>query len=106
MAVSHAFHPEALFEYAEAAEHYLRDASPHVAERFATTVETAVATVVAAPTRWPVTEEPEIRRFVFTGFPFVLYYLWEEQQERVSIYAVMHCSREPGYWRHRIGRKG
>ena len=35
-------------------------------------------------------------------FPFVIYYQWEVQFERVTIYAFLHCSREPGYWRHRI----
>lgn len=106
MAASYAFHPEALFEYAEAADYYLREASPRVAERFVTAVESAFATVIAAPARWPVADEPEIRRFVFTSFPFVLYYRWEASHGRVSIYAVMHCSRDPGYWRHRIERKG
>ncbi len=104
MAVSHAFHPEALYEYAEAADYYLREVSPRVAEKFVTAVEAAVATVVAAPARWSVVEEPEVRRFVFMGFPFVLYYRWEVPHGRVGIYAVMHCSREPGYWRHRLGR--
>ena len=84
MAVAHAFHPEALFEYAEAADYYLREASTRVAERFVTALEAAVATVVAAPTRWPVVEEPEIRRFILTGFPFVLYYRWDVPFGRVQ----------------------
>jgi toxin ParE1/3/4 len=104
MAASHSFHPEALFEYAEATNYFLDAASPRVAERFVTAVESAVATLVAAPTRWRVVHEPEIRRYVFSRFPFVVYYRWEPRYERVTIYAVMHCSREPGYWRHRIER--
>ena len=104
MAASYSFHPEALFEYAEATNYYLHEASERVADRFVVGVESAVATLVAAPTRWRVVEEPEIRRYVFSRFPFVIYYRWEPQYERVTIYAVMHCSREPGYWRHRIER--
>ena len=102
MAASYGFHPEALFEYAEAINYYLREVSARVADRLATAVESAVATLVAAPTRWRVVEEPEIRRYVFSRFPFVIYYRWEPLHERVTIYAVMHCSREPGYWRHRL----
>ena len=105
MAAGYSFHPEALFEYAEATNYYLHEASPRVADRFVTTVESAVAALVADPTRWRVVEEPEIRRYVFSRFPFVIYYRWEPQYERVTIYAVMHCSREPGYWHHRIERK-
>ena len=104
MVASYSFHPEALFEYAEATNYFLHEASVRVADRFVAGVESAVATLVAAPTRWRVVEEPEIRRYVFSRFPFVIYYRWESQYERVTIYAVMHCSREPGYWRHRIER--
>jgi len=104
MAVSYGFHPEALFEYAEATNFYLRQASTRVADAFIAAVESAVANLVAAPTRWRVAEVPEIRRYVFSRFPFVIYYRWEAQHGRVTIYAIMHCSREPGYWRHRIER--
>jgi hypothetical protein len=74
-----------------------------VADGFVTAVESAVAQLVADPTRWRVIEDPEIRRYVFSRFPFVIYYRWEPQYERVTIYAVMNCYREPGYWHHRVG---
>jgi len=96
------FHPEALLEYAEATKYYLREASPQVAEAFIGAVETAIGGILAAPTRWRVVEEPYIRRYVFRRFPYVLYYRWEAEQERVTIYAVMHCGRKPGYWKNRI----
>lgn len=99
---TYGFHPEALLEYAEAAQYYLQEAPAGVAEAFITAVESAVAGILAAPTQWRVVEEPGIRRYVFRRFPFVLYYLWEAEQGRVTVYAVMHCSREPGYWRQRI----
>ena len=102
MAAGYGFHPEALSEYAEAADYYLREASPRVADRFVAVVESAVATFLTAPTRWRVVEAPEIRRYIFSRFPFVIYYRWEPTQERVTIYAVMHSSREPGYWHHRV----
>jgi hypothetical protein len=43
---------------------------------------------------------------VITRFPYVIYYRWEQQCERVTIYAVMHCSRDPGYWHERIRQSG
>ena len=104
MSTSYGFHPEALFEYAEATNYFLHEASARVAESFISSVESVVATLVVAPTRWRIVDEPEIRRYVFSRFPFVIYYRWESRHERVTIYAVMHCSREPGYWRHRIER--
>jgi plasmid stabilization system protein ParE len=102
MPISYGFHPEALFDYAEGTNYLLREASARVAESFVSSVESAVATVVADPTRWRVIDEPDIRRFVLSRFPFVIYYRWEPSDESVTIFAVMHCSREPSYWRHRI----
>ena len=102
MPATYGFHPEALLEYTEAASYYLREATAEVAETFIDDVEAAVSAVVAAPSRWRVVEEPQIRRYVFTRFPFVIYYRWEPSRDRVTIYAVMHCSREPGYWRARV----
>jgi len=42
MAASFSFHPEALFEYAEAANYYLREASVRVADGFVAAVESAL----------------------------------------------------------------
>jgi toxin ParE1/3/4 len=105
MATRHEFHPEALFEYAEATDYYLRMASLRVAEGFIGSVEAAIAAIVEAPERWRIVEEPEIRRYVLSRYPFVIYYRREPQQERVVIYAVMNCSREPGYWRTRVSQR-
>jgi toxin ParE1/3/4 len=101
---AYGFHPEALLEYAEATNYYLRAASPGVAEAFIAAVESAIDGILVAPTRWRISDESGIRRYVFCRFPFVLYYRWEVEQERITIYAVMHCSRRPGYWKSRIAQ--
>jgi len=101
MATSSGFHPEAVLEYAEATNYYLRKASVDIAEAFVSSIEAAVRNITVAPERWSVCEEPEIRRFVLARFPYVIYYRWEPAREQITIYAIMHCSREPGYWHHR-----
>ena len=100
---TYGFHPEALQEYADATNYYLQEASPRVAETFVVAVESAISSILAAPTQWRVVDEPSIRRYVFRRFPYVIYYRWEVEQDRATIYAVMHCSREPDYWKQRIG---
>jgi toxin ParE1/3/4 len=97
---SYGFHPDALLEYAESTSYYAREASPEVAERFVASVESGIAAVLAAPERWRVVDEPGIRRYILRRFPYVLYYRWAG--ERITVYAVMHSSRAPGYWRDRI----
>jgi len=97
---SYGFHPEAAEEYLAATQYYLDHASPLVAAAFIAEVEAAIQTLLASPTRWAVVEEPLMRRCVLTRFPYSLYYSWEP--DCVSIYAVMHFSRRPGYWHNRV----
>jgi toxin ParE1/3/4 len=100
---NYGFHPDAFLEYAEATTFYVRERSPSVAQAFEVAVESAIKLIVATPDRWRVVEEPGIRRYVFRRFPYVLYYRWDPEEKFVTIFAVMHCSREPGYWKRRTG---
>ena len=93
------FHPDALLEYGEAADYYLREASQDIAERFSSTIESAIAAIVAAPMRWRIVETPEIRRYVVRRFPFVIYYLLLESG--IGVVAIAHKHRRPGYWKRR-----
>ena len=99
---SYGFHPEAAEEYLTATQYYLEHASELIAAAFVAEVEAAIQLLRAAPTQWAVIEEPQIRRYLLTRFPYSIYYRWEADNDRVSIYAVMHTSRRPGYWRDRL----
>lgn len=97
------FHSEAAEEYLAATQYYLNHASPLVAAAFVAEVEHAIQTLLTSPTTSAVIEEPQIRRYLLTRFPYSIYYRWEPDRDRVSIYAVMHFSRRPDYWRQRLG---
>lgn len=99
---SYGFHPEAAEEYLAATTHYLAHASSLIATAFVAGVESTIQTLLAAPTLFAVTEEPNVRRCLLTRFPYSIYYRWDGEKDRVSIYAVMHTSRRPGYWRDRL----
>jgi len=100
---SYGFHSEAAEEYLAATQYYLDHASPLVAAAFVAEVEAAIQTLLASPTTWAVIEEPGIRRYLLTRFPYSIYYRWEPDRDRVTIYTVMHFSRRPGYWHERLG---
>ena len=70
---SHSFHPEALIEYTQSTSYYLHNASPRVAEAFISAVESAISQIIGDPTLRRVVAEPEIRRYAFKRFPYVLY---------------------------------
>ena len=92
------FHPEALAEYREAALHYAQS-QPDLDLRFIECVEQAIRKITEAPTRWRIFEQG-IRRCLVRVFPYAI--LYSIESDYVLIVAVMHCKREPGYWRSRI----
>jgi len=91
------FHPEALEEYRQAALWYA-EREPELGLQFIGSVEDAIKRVVDAPSRWRVIEE-DVRRCLTRVFPYAVLYTIES--DFLLIVAVMHCSREPGYWRGR-----
>lgn len=92
------FHPEALEEYEEAALYYT-ERDPGLGLRFIEAVEEAIQRILEAPTRWRVIDE-DVRRCLTRVFPYGV--LYTAEPEFVLIVAVMHCSREPGYWKQRV----
>jgi plasmid stabilization system protein ParE len=92
------FHPEALEEYDEAALRYA-ERELALALRFIEAVEDAIRRMLEAPTRWRVIEA-DVRRCLTRVFPYGILYTIEP--DFVLIVAVMHCSREPGYWKQRL----
>lgn len=92
------FHPEALEEYRQAVLWYA-EREQKVALEFVASVEDAIARMVEAPKRWRLVEE-DVRRCLTRIFPFGILYTVED--DFLLIVAVMHFSREPGYWKSRI----
>lgn len=92
------FHPDALDEYKDAALRYAsRQAG--LEQRFITAVEYAVQQISESPKRWRIIDE-DIRRCLTKVFPYAV--LYSIETDYILIIAVMHCNREPGYWRNRI----
>lgn len=95
------FHPEALAEFEDAACYYA-NCQKGLESRFIFSIESALSQIQKTPTRWRVFEE-DVRRYLTRVFPYAVLYTIEKNY--VLIIAVMHCRREPGYWRHRLKRK-
>src|SRR5688572_13325116 len=95
--MNYEFHPEALSEFHQAASYY-DECSSGLGGRFVGCVEKGIQQICEDPERWRVLEQ-DVRRYLVYVFPFAILYTIET--EYVLIIAVMHCSREPGYWRKR-----
>lgn len=92
------FHPEALTEYL-AATHYYAECQEGLELRFIDSVEHAIERICKRPQQYRIIEE-DVRRCLAKVFPYAVLYTIEP--EYILIIAVMHCHREPGYWRRRI----
>jgi toxin ParE1/3/4 len=91
------FHPEALSEYTEATQYYAAQ-RVEVAQAFINAIEDTVYRIRESPTRYT-TIDDDVRRCMARKFPYGILYTIE--QDYILILAVMHCSREPGYWKDR-----
>ena len=74
--------------------------SAGLGHEFLRVIRVAFASITRSPEQYPVAID-DIRRCTLRRFPFVIYYRWEPAREQITVYAIMHCSREPGYWHHR-----
>ena len=92
------FHPEAREDFRDAIRWY-RARSVVASAEFRRTVSDAIRHVAQAPHRWPKYLHGT-RRFVLDRFPFSVIYL--DDPDLVTIIAVAHNKRKPGYWKHRV----
>lgn len=95
------FHPEALAEYQQAAQYYAA-CQDDLDLRFINSIEHAIRRVVSHPGHHREIEA-DVRRCLTKVFPYAV--LFTVEQDSILILAVMHCHREPGYWRNRLNQK-
>ena len=91
----HQFRPQAQQELFEATQWYLTDGGPAVAEQFEWAVQRALRLLAFMP-RLGSPSYPGVRIWPLKQFPYTLVY--RVKGEVISVIAVAHQSREPGYW--------
>ncbi|MCK5927076.1 MAG: type II toxin-antitoxin system RelE/ParE family toxin [Nocardioides sp.] len=102
MSLAFDFHPEAEAEF-DADVFWYEDREPGSGGRFRNQVGLAVDAAVDDPEAWAVWPgwygEPVVRSKGVNGFPYRVVYL--VRGDRLTIVAVAHAKRRPGYWRDR-----
>ena len=89
--------PKAEAEIKEAFLWYF-ERSPIAADAFRTETFQAIDQLVVDALMWP-EDEDAIRRHVLRHFPYTVFY--ETRGKTVTVLAVAHQRRRPGYWRVR-----
>ena len=83
----------------EAAEAWYRERDYEASARFLSEIYDALENLVQRPQRWP-SYHYGTRRFVLHQFPFSIIY--RDESTAVSIVAIAHHKRRPGYWEDRL----
>ena len=83
----------------EAAEESYRQRSVDASAEYLVAVSEALEKISRTPRRWPKYLHGT-RRFLLHRFPFFIVYI--EEPEVVSVVAVAHSKRTPGYWKQRL----
>ena len=91
-------HCQANVELTTAAKNY-QCQRPELAADFLAAFRAAKDAIAAQPDRFSFIEKP-VRRVRVSGFPYRIIY--EELDDCVHVLAVMHDSRDPGYWKTRL----
>jgi len=91
-------HPEAEQELTAAFQHY-QEVVPGLGLDFLGEFFHAIGQVQKYPAAWPVIRK-NARKFLLRRFPYALIYV--PREEELWVVAVMHTSRKPFYWAHRL----
>lgn len=97
--MTHRFRPAARRELLDATQWYLADAGDAVADQFEWAVTRALRLLEFMP-QLGTPSYPGVRTWPLKDFPYTLVY--RVQGEDITVMAVAHQSREPGYW---VGRR-
>ena len=87
--------PQAEVEIQEAMHWYL-ERSALAANAFKAELIEAIDSLADHPERWPANEEG-VRQRILRRFPYTRHYGFDELT--VTVFAVAHHRRKPGYWR-------
>lgn len=91
---------EAEFDFDKSYDYYLED-SLRTADVFFKKINQGFNDIQKSPFAFPVAIQ-DIRKYVVTKFPFVIYYQVEDRI--IKVVAIFHTSRKPEIWNERYCR--
>lgn len=93
-----AFHPEAVMD-ARLARLWYAARNPKAAGAFMAELDHAIEQIQAHPQGWPLWVHGT-RRYPLRRFPYLVVY--QATAERITVLAVAHAKRRPGFWKSRL----
>ena len=81
---------------------WYRERNPMAAESFRAEVFDLIDRIADVPLSWPVIDEDGNRRRSLRRFPYAV--IFEVRQDTITVMAIAHHRRKPGYWQASPGR--
>lgn len=85
-------------EEIRAAFHWYDERNPSVADAFRTEIFAAIDSLADDPMAWPADAEG-VHHYILRRFPYTIHY--EVSTSVVTVLALAHQRRRPGYWQDR-----
>lgn len=79
---------------------WYEEQEPGLGKEFIRSVDTKIANITRHPLNHPVVQNEIVRRALVNRFPFSIYF--ENEEELITIFAILHQRRSPDYWKSRI----
>ncbi|MFP4687239.1 MAG: type II toxin-antitoxin system RelE/ParE family toxin [bacterium] len=92
------FHPEAETELNISVEYY-ENIEPGLGVDFASEIYQAIHRAISFPEAWAILRG-NVRRVLVGRFPYGVLYVTEN--DHLTVLAVMHLNKKPGYWKNRL----
>lgn len=96
--MSYSFHPEAEIDFQDAV-YYYDECESGLGDEFDLELQATINRIVNHPDAWREFSH-RTRRCLCNRFPYSVVYRPTETE--ITIYAVAHHSRKPGYWKERM----
>jgi len=79
---------------------YYREKNMELSRDFVAKVQNTVGRVLDFPEAWPKIDDKGIRRALVETYPFAVLYKFNKSNQHITIFAIMHTKRKPGYWQN------
>ena len=79
---------------------WYEDQEPELGKEFIRCIDAKIAELNRHPLHHQVVQSDQVRRALINRFPFSIYFVNEE--ELITIFAILHQRRSPKFWKSRI----
>lgn len=79
---------------------WYEEQDPGLGKEFIRCIDARISEINRQPLHYQVVQSEKVRRALIRRFPFSIYFV--NEKELITIFAILHQSRSPDFWKSRI----